>query len=379
MGNYNRIQQILMITTEFPPGPGGIGNHAWNLAKQLNSHLPTHVLAISDYADENQCLAFDNIEKLYIYRFKRFRISLITYCKRIFDIIKHFNNYHYTHCILSGKFALWMSIIIKILYKRNTKLIGVLHGSELLPSNRRYIFLLKRSLINLDAVISVSRFTDSLISDKIVDKSRRYIIANGVNIKQFNINDIVMNKKDLIGEPCLLTVGSITNRKGQSNLINALPLILKYYPKAHYHCIGLPIEGDKLIKLAKRLKVNTHLTLHGFIANDKLGEMYQHADILIMLSQSKLKSDAEGFGIAILEANLFGVPAIGSIETGIEDAVQDNETGILVNPYLDEEILSAIDNILNNREKLSKNAIKWAKDHNWGKIFKEYLQVIENA
>ena len=136
---------------------------------------------------------------------------------------------------------------------------------------------------------------------------------------------------------------------------------------------------DKLIKLAKRLQVNTHLTLHGFIANDKLGEMYQHADILIMLSQSKLKSDAEGFGIAILEANLFGVPAIGSIETGIEDAVQDNETGILVNPYLDEEILSAIDNILNNREKLSKNAIKWAKDHNWGKIFKEYLQVIENA
>ena len=37
-------------------------------------------------------------------------------------------------------------VIIKILYKRNTKLIGVLHGSELLPSNRRYNFLLKRSL-----------------------------------------------------------------------------------------------------------------------------------------------------------------------------------------------------------------------------------------
>lgn len=368
-----------MICTEFPPGPGGIGNHAWNLAKQLNVHFPVHVLTISDYAVEKQCNSFDKMEKLYVYRFKRYRMPLITYFKRIIDIIKHCKTYNYSHCILSGEFALWMSKIIKLFYNKKIKLIGVLHGSELLPVHFFYLFLLKKSLNSLDIAISVSRFTDSLISDQTVNKSNRFIISNGVNIEQFNKNDNIKTNGELKGYPCLLTVGSITHRKGQSNLINALPLILKHYPKAHYHCIGLPMNGKEIINSARQLNVDKHLTLHGFIPNDMLGMMYKQADILILLSQSKMKSDAEGFGIAILEANLFGVPAIGSIGTGIEDAIQNYKTGILVNPYLDKEILGAIHKILKNRVKLSKSAIEWAYRHNWNNISIKYLQAIEHA
>ena len=43
----------------------------FNLAKQLNSHVPVHVITVTDYANEKQCLLFDNGEEIYIYRFKR--------------------------------------------------------------------------------------------------------------------------------------------------------------------------------------------------------------------------------------------------------------------------------------------------------------------
>ena len=69
-----------------------------------------------------------------------------------------------------------------------------------------------------------------------------------------------------------------------------------------------------------------------------LYEIYNQADIFIMLSQNDIKFDVEGFGIAILEANLLGIPAIGSRDTGIEDAIVHNETGKLVDPYSVEEI-----------------------------------------
>ena len=138
--------KILFISTEFPPGPGGIGNHAWNLAKQLNIHIPTHILTVSDYANEKECLSFDKKEKLYIYRFKRYTIPLWTYFVRIIDIIRHCKTNYYSHYIFSGKFSLWMSNIIKLLFKKDTKLIGILHGSELLQSKRVFQSILINSL-----------------------------------------------------------------------------------------------------------------------------------------------------------------------------------------------------------------------------------------
>ena len=56
------IKNILFISSEFPPGPGGIGNHAWNLSKELNNHIPVHVLTGSDYATSEKCLEFDKKE-----------------------------------------------------------------------------------------------------------------------------------------------------------------------------------------------------------------------------------------------------------------------------------------------------------------------------
>ena len=43
------IKNILFISSEFPPGPGGIGNHAWNLCKELNNHIPVHGLNLQIY------------------------------------------------------------------------------------------------------------------------------------------------------------------------------------------------------------------------------------------------------------------------------------------------------------------------------------------
>ena len=35
--------------------------------------------------------------------------------------------------------------------------------------------------------------------------------------------------------------------------------------------------------------------------------------------------------------------------------------------------------VLNNQKRLSNNAIKWAKMHNWKDIGKKYSSVLENA
>jgi len=372
------IKNILLISTEFPPGPGGIGNHAWNIARQLDKQFSIDVLTISDYVTNKECLEFDKKERFYIHRFERKSLPTLTYLIRTFQIIKHLTRQEYSHCIVSGHFSLLMSTVIKRI-KKNIKLVGIFHGDELLQTNFIMKILLHYSLKKLDIIISVSRYTDSFLPEKFANFRKKFIISNGVNLEQFNnSNEKVINVK-LKGSPRLLTVGSITDRKGQINLINALPELIKKYPLIHYHCVGLPLEKNRLKAKAVELNVMNYVTIHGFIPNHELSNIFNQTDVLIMLSQSNLKLYAEGFGIAILEANVFGVPALGSKNTGIEDAIIHKTTGILINPYSIDEIVQGIKDIIANRKKLSENAINWAHEHSWDNISVKYIEAISCA
>src|SRR3989304_6975623 len=44
------------------------------------------------------------------------------------------------------------------------------------------------------------------------------------------------------------------------------------------------------------------------------------------------KGDVEGFGITYLEANACEKPVIGGRSGGVDEAIVDNETGVLVDP-----------------------------------------------
>ena len=221
------IKKIIYISTEFPPGPGGIGCHAYNISKNLNLYYPTHVLTTSDYASMDKCILFDKEEKMYIYRFKRYWVKYFTFVKRFYDIVWHYKKYNYSHCILSGRFALFTSIIIKKLFI-NTRIIGVMHGSELLSTNKILCFLLIKAIKSLDIIISVSRYTQQLIPVNIKNNSNSYIVPNGVSIEK---NDIINNNSLLKvqGSPSLLTVGSITNTvRLIENKGSAIPLIFRF-------------------------------------------------------------------------------------------------------------------------------------------------------
>ena len=335
-------------------------------------------MTVSDYANDEDCIDFDKKENYYILRFKRYAIPSFTYVKRLIIIFKHLTTINYSHCILSGKSALYLSIFIHLI-KREISLIGILHGSELLQKNPIMKAIVRKSLRKLDKIISVSKYTDSILPINATKNKKRFIIPNGVNTNLINITNSGENQIRLTGSPRLLTVGSITDRKGQKNLIKALPLILNKYPQAHYHCVGLPINADEVLDLAERLNVNTHVSIHGFIPNHHLGSIYKQADILIMLSHNNRETSTEGFGIAILEANLFGTPALGSINTGIEDAIAHDNTGFLVSPFSDTEILNGIDLVLQKKENLSRNAVKWANKHSWENVSNRYIHTILDA
>src|SRR6056297_3097894 len=78
---YTPGNKVLIISSEFPPGPGGLGNHAHNLCNTLtNKGVNVHALCSGDYRSIEEIQQFDRNQPFKITRFKR--KGIMTYLMR---------------------------------------------------------------------------------------------------------------------------------------------------------------------------------------------------------------------------------------------------------------------------------------------------------
>lgn len=310
--------------------------------------------------------SFDKNLPFEVVRIPRERIVLISYLNRIKTAFSLTSNSEIIIC--SGKFSLWLGGLISIFFKR--KFIAVIHGSELRLPNMVLRKLTDISLKRFNQVIAVSNYTKSLVS--YLDLKNTVVIPNGF---EMDIPVTILPKTKPV--PVLITVGNVTQRKGQQNIINALPNLLEKYPDLKYHIVGIPTERNKLEQLALKLNVENAIVFFGKVSENEKIELLQQADVFVMLSETTKAGDAEGFGIAILEANALGIPAIGSFGCGIEDAIKVGTSGKLINNKEPKELLFALQDVLNNYEVYSQGAKNWAQNFTWKKVIKRYLEILK--
>ncbi len=356
---------ILIVTSEFPPEPGGIGNHAFNLAKYLDkNNFKISVVADQRLIDSKIERLFDKNLSFTVLRIKIKSIRIFKYFNRFFKTFKY--AYQNEIIIASGKFSLWIVALTSFFLKK--KYIAIIHGTEVNFKNKILKKSIDFSLTRFDKIIAVSNFTKSLVND--LNLRNIEVICNGFEI---NNNDIPAVMK-LKGFPNLITVGSVSDRKGQQNVIKAIPYLLKKYPKLHYHIVGTPLEKNKFLKIAEDLQISEYLTFYGKLEEQEKINLLKASDIFIMLSENTKTGDVEGFGIALLEANSLGIPTIGSTGCGIEDAISNYTSGILVKNNDFEKISLAVDEIIKNYDTYQIASNEWAHNFTWETIIKKYIK-----
>lgn len=360
------MPKVLILTSEFPPQPGGIGNHAFHLAKglQVNGY---DVTVVSDQRSDNGEAekGFDGQVSFRVVRIPRKAFIFISYFNRIRTAFSEGKN---ADIILSsGKFSLWMGALLSFFQKM--KFVAVVHGSEIKLRNPFLRKLTAFSLKRYDTVIAVSEFTKSLVSH--LNLKNISVIPNGFEIGKPEIQKI--NKDQM---PVLITVGNVTERKGQHNVIKALPSLLKKFPDLKYQIVGIPTDKKKLEKLSLALGVENSVEFYGKVEEKVKKELLSKSDVFVMLSEKTKDGDVEGFGIAILEANALGVPAIGAKDCGIEDAINQGHSGKLIDTKSPQQFEKALTEILNNYQTYSNGAKDWSTGFTWDKILTQYLEVL---
>jgi glycosyltransferase involved in cell wall biosynthesis len=236
--------------------------------------------------------------------------------------------------VASGGRILWL--VAAALRRRTVPWVAVVHGSELGgPAWQRR--LTRRALGRADAIVAVSDFTARLLSDALGGRPHPvHVIHNGADDDRFAPDGdrarSFRARHGLGDRPLVVTVGNVTTRKGQHLVVEALPHLLSRVPDARYVVVGRPTEAGALRDRARGLGVDDHLHVVGMVGADEVVDAQRAADVFAMTSTATADGDVEGFGIAVVEAALCGVPAVVTRGTGAQEAVVDGRSGIVVDP-----------------------------------------------
>lgn len=320
--------RLLLLSTEFPPGPGGIGTHAHQLALGLRERgWEVAVLTRQAYAAREEIEAFNREQPMTVEALPGAGVAPLTAVAGYRVVSRRTREWKPDLVVASGDRVIYLTAWVA--RRRALPWVAVEHGRSPRGWERR----LKRwALAEATGVVCVSRHTWTRMTAMGVEPRTGCVIENGADPGRFRVlpddeKRAFRESLGLDGARLLLTVGNVSERKGQDLVIRALPRILERAPNTHYLMAGLPTRRREFHAIAEDLGVARRVHFLGRVEPDRLVRLLNAADVFAMTSR-QADDQFEGYGIAVAEAALCGLPSVVTSGSGLSEAIQAGETGL---------------------------------------------------
>ncbi|MFJ5762006.1 glycosyltransferase family 4 protein [Neobacillus sp. NPDC093182] len=227
-------------------------------------------------------------------------------------------------------------------------------------------YMRKRYLNNYLTQPNVIVVNSQFLKNYVIEKSNldgKKIVVNhlGVNTDQFKPKwqldstsslEILRKKLGVSDHRILLYAGRLVKIKGVHHILEAMPEIVKADPSIRLIIAGSSFGHRAYFNHLKKLaeSVKDHVVFTSFIPNNKIHELFQIADLLLVPSAPN-----EAFGLVNLEAMSTGTPVIATKSGGIPEIIEHGKTGYLIDPSnIREDLTKHILYLLSNPVKLKR-------------------------
>jgi glycosyltransferase involved in cell wall biosynthesis len=176
--------------------------------------------------------------------------------------------------------------------------------------------------------------------------------------------------------PIILHVGRMKKYKSTDHLLQAARLLKDKGLKFRVVLVGSGDDVPRLEKLKRKLGLEDVVEFTGFVSEDEKLAWYRKATVL---TENSVK---EGWGLIVMEANACGAPVVVANSPGLRDSSKDGVNG-LVYEYGDiNGLAERLNRLLTDsalRDKLSRQAIEWARQWTWDGAADAMEKVIEQT
>jgi glycosyltransferase involved in cell wall biosynthesis len=215
----------------------------------------------------------------------------------------------------------------------------------------------ERIIVPSPSVAQIAADRCGIAAEKIV------VIANAVEPRLFRIDR----------QPCEVPrigfIGRLDPVKCVGDLIEAVAMLP---PRVRLEIYGDGPERPGLERLVAQLGLGGRVTFHGAVERPQ--EALASIDLLVLPSQ------AEGFGLVLIEAMAAGVPVVATNVAGIRDVVRDGETGLLVPPHSPQALADAITRVFGDAGLQQRLTDAGRADVNerfaWNRVIERYRELL---
>jgi phosphatidylinositol alpha-1,6-mannosyltransferase len=360
--------KILFISRTYPPVQGGMEKVSYHLIKAVAALKKTKVDALVNTRGKANLIPF-----------------LMSVVPKVIFKARKYQVVHLSDAVLAP-----VGEIIKLIHPK-VKVVVTIHGLDITygEKNEFYKKINLSALNSLDKIIAVSNNTKKEAKKYVKKKEKIIFVPNGITKNEYydsclgkkHLINFLSHKKndpDLVEKKFLLTLGRLQKRKGIVWFLN------KVMPKLSKNVIYLIAGGgpqkERIQQVIKKKNLNKRVKMLGAVAEDQKKLLFNTVDLFIQ-PNIKVKGDAEGFGVTMLEAASCQTPVVASGIEGIKDAITQDKNGFLVESKNEKAYLEQINRLLKDdklREDFGQSARKYTvKNYNWAKIAKKYYQIFK--
>ena len=238
-----------------------------------------------------------------------------------------------------------------------SKQIAQLHGKIYSKPSKNYE---EKALEWADAITVVSKEAYDYYSKTGMNVIH---VPNAVDLNNFPKKAITKFENQII------YAGRLSKEKGIDVLLDAAK---RLPPEYHLLIAGNGPEERKVRSVAKS-KTNVHYL--GYQTRQNTISLIRGSDLLVQPSLM------EGISSTLLEAMGCGTCILASNVGGNTEIIDNNKTGVLIEPHDAKTLLDEISNLLTEKEKRSRmaaNGLKTVVKYDWKQVGKLYLDIYES-
>jgi phosphatidylinositol alpha-1,6-mannosyltransferase len=345
--------RLLVLSSEFPPGPGGIGTHAHQVSRHLaRLGWDVAVVAPQDYAAPSEVAAFNAAQPFRIASVAGSGGRLTRSLRRVAATVSTLRESSPDVILATGT----ASVRVAACLRRRPPVVAVAHGPDVAPASAVGRRLARAAFGRADVVVCVSEFVRGQFDALGGRVPAVSVITNGADEEMFapTTPDRARTFRARIGvgdgASLLLTVGTVKESKGQDVVVRGLPRLLERRD-VHYVVAGPELEPCRLAALADDLGVADHVHALGRVARPDLVDAYAACDLFVLTSRRTASGEYEGFGIAVAEAALCERAAIVTNGAGLVEAIEPGATALVVPEDDPAGVADAVDSLLGARDR----------------------------
>jgi glycosyltransferase involved in cell wall biosynthesis len=216
----------------------------------------------------------------------------------------------------------------------------------------------------------ISKSTADEVEKRGIPRENIHVVECGIDKEIYRFDPAIPKFET----PTLVYIGRLKKYKNIETPIKAMPIIRNSVPNARLVIIGSGDHQPDLQRLVEAMDLGNAVEFKGFISQAEKITYLRQAHISVYPS---LK---EGWGLTNIEANACGTAVLAARVPGLQDSVDEGNSGLLfeygnVEAYVSLAIKMLCDNVF--RRGLEMGGLRWAANFSWDKAAKATEDIIK--